>query len=589
MGACCTSQKISFDSIFFENFSKTISEKDENISDIDWKYKVDKNWFHPKNNPILSNKKKLGDDMLVYLDCFNTECALNQFNLLKDPINWPLTTIGIIKATFNQNGLNKEKLGTGILINPFIVLTLIQNAYILEKGKKNNYELEKARDYKFYSNFNGEEGYESNIDDIVHNIKIENLNENNFVGMCLLILSNPIGLQVGYVGLPRFLKNENNYNYAKLQSTRENRRENQSIEINGHTFYRIEKKIYLFESKVFCKKILNEENKNILHLSGISFDALPGAPLWYPKNEKKILMGLFSHTNKENENIGLLLEDHLNELIFSLENYLENKKLQKKIEIVLNNDIYSSDDLDRIVEFIGINYPNVKRYSIKNLTINDICLVYLDKSFTNFFNLKYLSLENNSLYKNMDLDFKNLISLNELNLSYNQVSQSTIISICKNLKNLRQLKLIKCNIDDESLNFISEKLLILDTLALNYNNITDSGVCLLMKSLIYLKELYLKGNSLGDECLEAFHSSLLFLEVISLNENKITNDGIYKIVQARTKKLFYLKKIYLSKNNFTDDGVKLFKDIINLVDELDITENNINNYLMKEFNRVSCI
>lgn len=650
-GTCCTSKNQEGE--INENVTgKFIIEKEETLEDLDWRFKIDHTYYVPKNPPILQNNKCLGEDMLKFLNSFNTDCPFNQFVLIKENLEFPISSMGIIKSCYNleidsnpntkankiiNNSRIKEKIGTGIILNPFVILTVIQNAFELIEKKSNinvSFKMIRFEECKFFAMFNGLQGFEYEIEDVLLSSSFEEKkikSKNDFYGFCLLILKSPIGLETGYVGLPKFLKQENKYNFSKQQSIRQNRRENQSVELNGHTFYRVDKKIFLFESKIFAKKILNSEiNKTFLSLSGINFDMLPGAPFFYPKSEKKILMGLFSHTqkidqnikinnnnnlnsnsqsgintqtnhNNENEdstggnnfiyenqekNIGLLIEEHLDDLIFTFEKYLENKKIKKKTEIELTDKNINNQELDRIIEYSGINYQNVSKFAIKDLIFSENTVSYLEKAFCGFKNLKYLILENNQIQQNLDLDFRDLKTITELNLSYNNLSKNTVISICHNLKLLRKLRLINCNLTDVCIDYISNNLIFVETLGLNYNNFSDESVILLFDSMKSLKELYLKGNGLTDNCLENLEKSLPFIELISLSENKISNVGLKKIVDSRKKGMIYLTKLYLSSNTFDDSGAILLKEINGLLEELDISNNNLNSDLLNEINKI---
>ncbi len=656
-GTCCTNKYLSGDiaEIFIKKF---VVEKDETLENLDWKYKIDHSYYIPKKEPKLNNKTNLGDDMLKYLDSFNSECAFNQFSLIKENKDFPLSAIGIIKSIFNfekqnnskdfviedliqskNNSFTKEKIGTGVLISPYIVLTVIQNVFEIIENEKNikDFKILRYSQCEFYAQFNGLKGFQYEIEEIILPLnfqknKINKKSELN--GFCFLILKEPIGLETGFVGLPRFLKKEKKYNFAKQQSIRENKRENQSVEIHGHTFYRIDKQIFLFESKIFSKKVINPIfNKAVLSIHGINFDMLPGAPIFYPKNDKKILMGMFSHTQKdkieknihlnkpnnknrslnaftENENyhkdyenedstggiintdenqeinFAFLLEEYLDDLIFSLNRYYEIKKLNKRIEIELHDKSIIPNDLDRFLEYGLKSFPNSTKLSIKNISFSENTNSILEKMFVDFKYLKELNLENNQLSCELDIDFTNLKSISELNLSYNNLSKNTVMSLTQNLTHVRKLKLIKCNITDFYLNLINNNLFFIELLAINYNEISDAPVINLMDSMKNLKQLYLKGNSLTDKCLEKLDINLPFIELISLSENKITNAGVKRIVEYRKKGMIYLNKLYLSSNLIDNEGAMLIKEIYEFFDELDISNNNINKTLMNEVNKL---
>lgn len=624
-GTCCSAINSNVEAI--ESFCKNnIVEKDENMEDFDWRYQIDSTFYIPKITTELANKKILtNDDMLVFLDSFNTDCPYNQLNLIKENLAWPLCTMGVIKSSFNimkpsKEFIFKEKIGTGILISPFIVLSVVQNFFEFRKDSFNNSTHNsddrklKCFEGKFFVNFNKSQGYEYEIEEVIIDDNLRNKvinSKDDLTGLCLVILKNPLGLDIGYVGLPKYFNN-----LTKRNLQRETRREKQSFELAGHTFYRQEKHIYVFENKIFSKKLYNIDTKKyFLSLSGISFDLLPGAPIWYQKNDKKILMALFSHTKssdnqeninkdnikthkrnsseidhskeKEEINIAFLIEENLADLILALRDYYTSRKMTKIKELEINEKNIHPEDLNNLVDYLSINYNDLKNLKIKNFKYDECTIEILEKSFSSFIYLKSLTLENCLLYSFLDISFKGAKGLLELDLSYNSLNLNTIISFSYNLKFLRKLRLIKCNVNDVSLDIISLNMPYIENLFIDYNDINDKGVLNMLNYLLNLKALSLKGNNLTDKVLENIDVKIPFIELIGLSENKITNMGLKRLVEARKNGMGNLDKIFLASNLFDEEGARLLKEISDYLVELDISKNNINPLLSNELTKIS--
>ena len=126
-----------------------------------------------------------------------------------------------------------------------------------------------------------------------------------------------------------------------------------------------------------------------------------------------------------------------------------------------------------------------RKIELNSLIVNK-CIIDL-KTFINLSNIntKKLSLVNNNLDNEFISKLKNPY-INELNISYNSISNDGLFSICKNLPNLQKLNLANNNICDFSIIYIClyiKKYNKLISLNLKDNKITITGMIALVSTL----------------------------------------------------------------------------------------------------------
>ena len=166
------------------------------------------------------------------------------------------------------------------------------------------------------------------------------------------------------------------------------------------------------------------------------------------------------------------------------------KKSMKYLSYYLNNKNCNITDID--LSGNKINGEILKplchnpHYIINNLIANK-CIVDL-KTFTFLSDIKTkkLSLTNNNIDNEYISKLKNNY-INELNISFNSLSNESIFNICKNLPNLTKLNISNNNICDLSIVYIclymKEQKTKLTSLNLKDNKITITGMLTLISTL----------------------------------------------------------------------------------------------------------
>ena len=295
------------------------------------------------------------------------------------------------------------------------------------------------------------------------------------------------------------------------------------------------------------------------------------------------------------------LEDHFNLLYSFLEQYTLIQQ-KKPIEYFINNnsnDILNCWFLNKI-DFNEINLSNI----ISNKELSDLCAGYLCKMNTKICPIMSvqkdkegkLPIETELLYKNLSILQK---------IKFIDLSKDDINNILKESKNYRKKKSVNINNNESpsakklkslsifNCSFIFDKLPKLSFPTLKKLKIKESFItfnCLfncLLGDTNSLMQIYIENIKLTDNSLKTFFEYFTkkksiqeTLKSLSFKGNNLTKINLCNF-NVETNQLKNLQYLNFSKNNiyeFSPDNFKIFPDL----KVLDLTDNNISNYLLFE-------
>ena len=302
------------------------------------------------------------------------------------------------------------------------------------------------------------------------------------------------------------------------------------------------------------------------------------------------------------ENIFSALEDHFNLLYSFLEQYSLIQQ-KKPIEYFINNN--SSDILNcwflNKIDFNQINLTSI----ISNKELSDLCVGYLSKMNNKICPIitiekdkdGNLPVETDILYKNLNklnkIKFVGLSKENVSNLLKDIQKSKKKINISEkngndppNAKKLKSLSIIDSNFNIDKLpklNFPALKKFKLKKSFITISYLFDS----IFGDTNALIQIYIENINMTDNSLKLFFEYLApkksiqeTLKHLSFKGNNLTkiNFNNYGMKANQLKNLQYLN---FSKNNifeFSTDNFKIFPEL----KVLDLTDNNISNYLLFE-------
>lgn len=301
-------------------------------------------------------------------------------------------------------------------------------------------------------------------------------------------------------------------------------------------------------------------------------------------------------------NIFSALEDHFNLLYSFLEQYSLIQQ-KKPIEYFINNN--SSDILNcwflNKIDFNQINLTSI----ISNKELSDLCVGYLSKMNNKICPIitiekdkdGNLPVETDILYKNLNklnkIKFVGLSKENVSNLLKDIQKSKKKINISEkngndppNAKKLKSLSIIDSNFNIDKLpklNFPALKKFKLKKSFITISYLFDS----IFGDTNALIQIYIENINMTDNSLKLFFEYLApkksiqeTLKHLSFKGNNLTkiNFNNYGMKANQLKNLQYLN---FSKNNifeFSTDNFKIFPEL----KVLDLTDNNISNYLLFE-------
>lgn len=197
---------------------------------------------------------------------------------------------------------------------------------------------------------------------------------------------------------------------------------------------------------------------------------------------------------------------------------------------------YLADQYDIKTHNLDLRSQNLKY-------IPNICEKIDKKLFTQ---IRSLDLWDNQI-KEIDKDISCLQNLQELDLSYNQISS------IKNLDKLSTLKVIQLHKNNIKEISWLDKLLYLQSLNLGYNQITKT---IWLEKLINLHELQLQHNQINDI---SWLSNLKDLSSLKLEFNQISDENQLSIIENMKN----LKRISLGYNKLPEDKIIQLQNKIN--------------------------
>ena len=225
--------------------------------------------------------------------------------------------------------------------------------------------------------------------------------------------------------------------------------------------------------------------------------------------------------------------------------------------------------IEKWIQEAMVKYKDV--FNPENLNLKtEIGITKINPSKKKLPIINYERILENFLKKNLnDLE---VINLNNINIKVKGIENI----LNEKLDNLKVLRLSKTHIEVEEIEYLTKlELKNLERLNLSYNNIRDEGIIHLSKiQLDNLEELDLSKTNIGNEGMK-YLSLIKFknLEILYLNNNKIGNKGIEYLSKI---KLDNLKRLDLFNNNIEDEGINYLMKmkLYNLV-ILDINKNRI--------------
>ena len=283
-------------------------------------------------------------------------------------------------------------------------------------------------------------------------------------------------------------------------------------------------------------------------------------------------------TNKAADNLATILSQNvgLQELDLSY-NYLQTtgaitvcKKMSLLASLtklnISNNDISSeaaSDIATVLSHNVGLQELDLSHNCLQATGISTVC-----KGMSGLTNLTKLNISNNSISGNskavhdIAVVLSQSRSLEELNLSYNNLGASCAENFFSSIKGL--MSLIKLNADNIGMTDLASDGVVallnnnvkLKELNLSHNSIQAVGAARIFKNtkLLNLNKLIITHNNITDQAADeivTFISQNIELEELDLSHNDLKVAGAVKISRANNSNL---KKLNISHNNITTEA-----------------------------------
>lgn len=284
-----------------------------------------------------------------------------------------------------------------------------------------------------------------------------------------------------------------------------------------------------------------------------------------------------------------------------------------------NNMRYDTKVSLLLIEETFPNYSSylIEGYNLKSTTISNIINNSTQKknqlkeifSYMSILSLSHSIYDYKIELESTIMSIFNLYNLENLQLSNNQLSKNILESLFKNLKYIPFLKVLKLNgndLSDEDLpNLLSDNIVFLRNLKeidLSSCNINDTSLIVLSKKAIpkleFLSKIDLENNQI-EKGIVSFAdgiNQLEYLEYINISKNIIYLESLeyffLMIIHYHIKNIRYLYIADIINNSYDIDGKTNFKLVsylkqISLLVELDISNNKILNKSIKnEYNSI---
>ena len=242
-----------------------------------------------------------------------------------------------------------------------------------------------------------------------------------------------------------------------------------------------------------------------------------------------------------------IIKENERPLIFDKINIRWAKKNAKKYQNKLNFDFskcdFNDNDIGKLNDFIEY-FPNIKSFNLSfNSKITTKGYLHLSEGFKTLINLSQINLSSNNLN---DEDLKNVFKfidkeskINNINLSWNNITSTGFTFLCKTIANNR-LKIKELNVSGNKINDDG------------FRSFTEE---VKVGSFNYLNKINFSNNSLGDETMMLFYSffnNFVNLYEIDFSYNNITDNGIINFSGIINELIDNISIIDISNNKLTE-------------------------------------
>ena len=451
--------------------------------------------------------------------------------------SFPQCTHGmvIIKESESETTM---KWGSGVLIGPDLVLTAAHDVYDNQKPVRKKYPY-----IRFIPGANGDEAPfgEIEVQDMFVPEKFISYQgeEENYA---LLILTTPIGREIGYCGL------------EAISVEHLDRLKDQGISVVGYpTLEKMKEKSEISFEQWRERGIIHkiEAETGIIYYDATAGPSQGGGGVFSEVEKTKnyrafFVIGVHVGRDKDSALACMITKERFQELLqFINASEVKSKKYEEIIQ--------SKDDKEGIIKklcfrgkFLEQADSNVlAEYRLPGLEEIDL-----------FYNPYITS-------KGIELLFKNAVweNLQIINLNETSIGNDTCYSLSENdtWKRLKSLFLRKTDIGHDGVSAIvkSKIFLGLEEIDLSHNKFGTSGILILADNTLpwaNLKRLYFGGNNIGDEGASSIgmNTNWKHLEILSLSQNQIGDKSTILLRNNTTWK--NLKVLRLDENKVRDDG-----------------------------------
>ena len=271
-----------------------------------------------------------------------------------------------------------------------------------------------------------------------------------------------------------------------------------------------------------------------------------------------------------------------------------------------HNDL-TIEAVDELAVLLSLNVE-LQILEISYTNLQEVGFIHIFKEMKNFFHLSVLKISNGNVNNKAADELASIlchnVSLQELDLSYNDLSTSDAIKIfngMKNINNLITLNISHNTITDEAVEAIetvfshNNKIQSID---LSYNYFTSEGFFNFfsrIRNITHLQKLSIGCNKItvnSAESIAVFLSHNLKLEELDLSNNFLQTTSAIIIFEA-LKTISSLKKVYVHINEITckaADSIAAFLFQCTKLEEFDVSYNNLQTIgAMKIFAALKCI
>ena len=350
--------------------------------------------------------------------------------------------------------------------------------------------------------------------------------------------------------------------------------------------------------------ILNNNNElQELDISHNNIQATGATTIFKMASTKNLRKFIISHNNI-NDNVEFLetflsRNTNLEELDFSHNNLQAagaikvcRANLSKLIKFSLSHNGITVEAADDIAAFLSHN-TKLQVLNLSHSDLQEFGFVIVFKVLQNISVLISLKISDCNVIKEavdeLAIVLYNNISLQELDLSYNNLSKSNSATILKGMKNISDLITLNIshnNITDEAADELGNILLhntLLQELDLSCNGLAKLDLLRIikgMKNISNLITLNVSHNKIIDEAADSIATVLSHnskLQTLNMSFNYLRSKGCIKIFNGM-KNILYLSNLYISHNKIADEAAGSIAAVLfhnTKLKQLDISYNNL--------------